>query len=78
MADTPLDPKYKKGFYLDQTSIPGRVRTRSENIPNNRVDFLALNERGELIVAAPREVLELLTEIRNQQRVILETLMAIR
>lgn len=78
MADTPLDPRYKKGFYLDQTSITGRVRARREGIPNNRVDFLALNERGELIVAVPREVLELLTEIRDQQREIIMSLMAIR
>lgn len=76
--DTPLDPRYKNGFYLDQTSIGGRVRARTEGIPNKQLDFLSLNERGELIVAAQRDVLELLTSIRDQNTEILKALMAIR
>ena len=76
--DTPLDPKHKKGFYLDQTAIAGRVRVRTAGIPNKGVDFLSLNERGELLVAAPQEVIDLLTSLNAKADALLLELMRIR
>ena len=76
--DTPLDPRFKKGFYLDQTAIAGRVRVRTENIPNKGVDFLPLNERGELIVAFDKEVIDLLTSLNAKAHAVLMELYRIR
>ena len=76
--DTPLDPKFKKGFYLDQVALPGRVRVRTEGIPNKGVDFLSLNERGELLVSVPQEVIDLLMSLNEKADKVLEELMRIR
>ena len=76
--DTPLDPRFKKGFYLDAGVIAGRVRARTEGIPNKQIDFLALNERGELLVSFPQEVVDLLTSLNETADKVLAELMRIR
>ena len=76
--DTPLDPRFKKGFYLDATGIVGRVRARTEGIPNKQLDFLSLNERGDLIVTDPQEVIDLLSALNYKADKILIELMRIR
>ena len=82
MPETPLDPAYKgKGgnkFFLDEVAIPGRVRARTEGIPNKGIDFLSLNERGELMVAVSQEVVDLLTTLNEKADKVLEELMRIR
>lgn len=75
MADTPLDPTYKKGFYLDQTAIVGRVRARLENIPDNHVDFLDINEQGRLEVVLNREAMAMLQSIDEGIKALNQTLM---
>lgn len=77
MADTPLDPRYKKGFYLDQTAIAGRKRARTANIPDSNVDFLGLNERGELLLALDG-VTELLQQIRDELKQLNESVAVLR
>ena len=76
--DTPLDPRHKKGFYLDQTAIAGRVRARTEGIPNKGVDFLSLNERGELLVAVSQELIDQLVSLNAKADQVLQELMRIR
>lgn len=82
MADTPLDPRYKnkgKGFYLDQTVIVGRRRRGgSDNIPDGHVDFLNVNERGELIVSGLDEVTARLAEISGKLDALIEAMTALR
>ena len=51
MADTPINPKVKAGFYADQAVIPGRYRIpRNSNTKPGYVEFLSQNGQAELIV----------------------------